>query len=298
MQIVKTVRELQRLSDSERAAGHRIALVPTMGALHAGHLSLVELARCGADRVWVSIFVNPLQFDRPDDLSAYPRPIEADLDACREAGVDVVFVPEVDEMIAPDDDAWVDVGQLTLPLCGATRRGHFRGVTTIVTKLFHAAKPQLAVFGEKDFQQLAVIRRMVRDLCFDVEIVGAPVERESDGLACSSRNNRLDPEARRQAVVLSRALDVAEKALAGGERDCNALLRGVRAEVGRASLSQIDYAELRDPETLAIAPPRIEGPTLLALAVFFRVRGDDGNGRVRLIDNRVLHPHPHQEDPP
>ena len=297
MQIVKTVRELQQLSEAERAAGHRIALVPTMGALHPGHLSLVDQARRSAERVWVSIFVNPLQVDRPDDLAAYPRSLEADLEACREAGVDAVFVPADGEMFAADADAWVDVGALTQPLCGATRPGHFRGVTTVVTKLFHAARPHVAIFGEKDFQQLAVIRRMVRDLCFDVEIEGAPVERESDGLAWSSRNNRLDPEARRQAVVLSRALEAAEKAVAEGERDCNTLLRLVRAEVGRASLSQIDYAELRDPDSLAIAPPRIEAPTLLALAVSFTVKGEDGKGRVRLIDNRVLRPQPHQQDP-
>jgi len=207
VRILETVSELQQLSDAERAAGRRIALVPTMGALHPGHLSLVKVARERADRVWVSIFVNPTQFNDPNDLSAYPRSLDADLEACELAGVDVVFRPDAGEMYPSDGQTTVEVGGLCEPLCGRARPGHFRGVTTIVSKLLLAAKPHVAVFGEKDYQQLAVIRRMVRDLGFGVEVVGAATLREADGLAMSSRNANLDPEARRQAVALVRALE-------------------------------------------------------------------------------------------
>jgi pantoate--beta-alanine ligase len=290
MRTVETVAELQRLADAERAAGRRIALVPTMGALHAGHLSLVDEARKRADRVWVSIFVNPTQFNDPTDLSKYPRTLEADLEACEAAGVDAVFLPDAGEMYPPDSETWVEVGELASPLCGRTRRGHFRGVTTIVSKLFLAAKPHVAVFGEKDYQQLAVIRRMTRDLCFDVEIVGAPIVREADGVALASRNRNLDREARRQAVTLVRALDAAENALAAGENDRDRLLGEVRREIAKAPLATIDYAELRDPVSLAPAPATLEAPALLALAALFEP-GDPATGtRVRLIDNRVLQP--------
>jgi pantoate--beta-alanine ligase len=298
MRLVENLRELQKLADAERTAGHRIALVPTMGALHSGHLSLVGEARRRADRVWVSIFVNPAQFNEVADLEGYPRTFEADLAACRELGVDVVFAPHSAEMYPPGSQTWVEVSELTKPLCGKARPGHFRGVTTIVTKLFLAAKPHVAVFGEKDFQQLAVIRRMVRDLGFDVEIVGGPTVREADGLALSSRNANLDPESRRQAVVLVRALDAAEHAVAAGERDGAALLHLVKTEIGKSTRARLDYAELRDPEDLSPAPGVLERPTLLALAVFFGPpQGCDG-ATVRLIDNRVLNPQRHMEDSP
>ena len=295
MRVVETLRELQQLADAERTAGHRIGLVPTMGALHSGHLSLVEEARRRADRVWVSIFVNPAQFNEAADLEGYPRTMEADLAACRRLGVDVVFAPQPAEMYPPGSQTWVEVTELARPLCGSARPGHFRGVTTIVTKLFLAAKPHVAVFGEKDFQQLAVIRRMVRDLGFDVEIVGGPTVREADGLALSSRNANLDPESRRQAVVLVRALDAAENAVAAGERDGAALLHLVKTEIGKSTRARLDYAELRDPEDLSPAPGVLERPTLLALAVFFGPpQGCEGES-VRLIDNRVLDPHRRME---
>ena len=298
MRVVETVRELQQLADAERAAGHRIGLVPTMGALHAGHLSLVGEARQRADRVWVTIFVNPAQFNEAADLEGYPRTFEEDLAACRQRGVDVVFAPQPAEMYAPGSQSWVDVTELTKPLCGSARPGHFRGVTTVVAKLLLAAKPHVAVFGQKDFQQLAVIRRMVRDLGFDVEIVGGPTVREADGLALSSRNANLDPEARRQAVVLVRALDAAENAVAAGQRGSAAILRLVTTEIGKAPRARLDYAELRDPEHLTPAPGVLERPTLLALAVFFDPpQGCDG-ATVRLIDNRVLNPQRHMEDSP
>jgi pantoate--beta-alanine ligase len=297
MRIVKTVRELQALADAERITGARIALVPTMGALHAGHLSLVEEARRRADRVWVSIFVNPTQFDDARDLDAYPHTPAVDFECCREAGVDVVFAPEADQLYPAGDQTRVEVTELTQPLCGSARPGHFRGVTTVVTKLLLAAKPHVAVFGEKDFQQLAVIRRMARDLGFDVEIVGAPIVREPDGLALSSRNALLDPEARVQAQLLSRALAAAERAVDADECDGARLLHLVRSEIEKAPRAVIDYAELRDPDSLEPAPPRITGPTLLALAVGLRPAEGGSGPEVRLIDNRVLHPLREREDP-
>lgn len=290
MLVIRHVAELQQLADSERSRGRRIGLVPTMGALHAGHLSLVEEARRRTDRVWLSIFVNPTQFNDPKDMDAYPSTFEADLRACREAGVDVVFAPGPDEMYEPNSQTWVDVDEITRPLCGAARPGHFRGVITIVTKLLLAAKPHVAVFGEKDFQQLAVIRRMVRDLGFDVEIVAGPIVREADGLALSSRNVNLDAEARRQALVLCQALDAAERAIAAGETRSEALLQLVKLEIGKAPRAEIDYAELRDPESLEAAPPELDRATLLALAVFIRPPGGAAGTTVRLIDNRVLRP--------
>ena len=287
MQVVRTVRELQALADGERAAGRRIALVPTMGALHAGHLSLIDEARKRADVVFVSIFVNPTQLDDPADYGAYPATFDADRERCEAAGVDAIFAPTPDELYPAGAQTWVDVSELAKPLCGSARPGHFRGVTTVVCKLLLAAKPHCAVFGQKDFQQLAVIRRMARDLGFDVEIVGAPTLREPDGLAMSSRNVNLGPTARREAVALVGALDAAEQAIADGERCRERILSRVERELASAQLGEIDYAELRDPETLESAPERLEGEVLLALAVVFRCETEDGP-RVRLIDNRVL----------
>jgi pantoate--beta-alanine ligase len=295
MRVIGTVAELQALADRERAAGAKIALVPTMGALHAGHLSLIDEARKRADRVWVSIFVNPAQFERAEDLSNYPRTREADLQRCREAGVDVVFAPECDEMVRPAGQIWIEAGESAQPLCGRSRPGHFRAVATIVAKLLLAAKPHLAVFGEKDYQQLCVIREMVRDLGFDVEIVGTPTVREADGLALSSRNVRLHPEARRQAVALVRALDAVEAAVAAGERDSARLLQRANAEIEKAPLARIDYVELRAAGSLGPVGEQLVDPALLALAVYFDsperdLPDPEAREAVRLIDNRVLDP--------
>lgn len=283
---ISSVRALQRWADAARAAGRRIALVPTMGALHAGHLALVDEARRRADLVAVSIFVNPAQFNSPADLAAYPRTLEADLAACAARGVDVAFLPTDAELYPPGHQTWVEVSELAKPLCGATRPGHFRGVATVVAKLLIAAKPHVAVFGAKDFQQLAVIRRLVADLGLDVEVVGHETVREPDGLALSSRNVHLTPETRAQALALSRSLVAAQRAIDAGERSRAALEALVAREIGAAPLAKIDYAELRDPASLAPAPETLSGPTLLALAVFFPKAGGDA---VRLIDNRVLH---------
>ncbi|MBM4382683.1 MAG: pantoate--beta-alanine ligase [Deltaproteobacteria bacterium] len=286
MERITTVRALQQRADAERLAGRRIALVPTMGALHAGHLALVDEARRRAQFVVVSIFVNPAQFNSTTDLAAYPRPLEADLAACVARGVDAVFLPTADELYPTGYQTWVEVTELAKPLCGASRPGHFRGVATVVAKLLVAAKPHFAVFGAKDFQQLALIRRLTRDLGLDVEIVGHETVRERDGLAMSSRNVHLTSETRVQALALSRALGAAQRAIDAGERSRTALEARVASEIARSPLAKIDYAELRDPESLALAPERLTTDTLLALAVFFPKAGGDV---VRLIDNAVLH---------
>jgi pantoate--beta-alanine ligase len=290
MQIIESRASLQAWSDGERAAGHRIALVPTMGALHAGHLSLVREARKRADRVIVSIFVNPTQFEDPSDFEGYPRVMEADLAACRAAKVDVVWTPTTHDLYPDGAATWVDVDRLTQPLCGSNRPGHFRGVTTIVTKLFLAARPDVAVFGEKDFQQLVVIRRMAADLGFGIEIASGQIVREPDGLALSSRNARLGPRARSQASRIAESLALAEILIISGERCVATILEAVRKELGKASQARIDYAELCDPQSLEIAPESLEGPTLLAIALQFEPDPDGKGAAVRLIDNRLLHP--------
>jgi pantoate--beta-alanine ligase len=286
MQLVRSVTELRALSDAARAAGRRVALVPTMGALHDGHLALVAVARRRADLVIVSIFVNPTQFGPREDLASYPRTLDADLTQLAPLGVDLVFAPPVAELYPDGAQTFVEVVELAKPLCGASRPAFFRGVATVVAKLLAAARPHVAVFGEKDFQQLQVVRRLARDLLLDVEIVGAPIVRETDGLAMSSRNVYLDAPMRAEALVLVRALDAAGAAVRAGERSAAVLLEQVRKEIVRAPHAQLDYAELRDPETLAELAA-IEGPALLALAVRFPAPRA-ASGEVRLIDNRVL----------
>lgn len=294
MEVIETTRALQAHAEADRRVGRRSALVPTMGALHAGHLALVDEARRRADVVAVSIFVNPAQFDARTDLAAYPRTLDADLTACRARGVERVFLPSESELYAAGYQTWLEVTELSQPLCGASRPGHFRGVATVVAKLLIAAQPHVAVFGQKDFQQLAVVRRLVRDLGLPVEIVGLPTVRESDGLALSSRNVHLAGEARRQALCLVRALDAAESALAAGERRREAVLAVAHEAIAKAPLARLDYAELRDPDTLALAPAMLTAETLLALAVC--LPRADGQGEVRLIDNRVLPAQHRRED--
>lgn len=289
MKIIESRTELQGWSDGERAAGRRVALVPTMGALHAGHLSLVEEARRHADRVVVSIFVNPTQFNDPKDFEGYPRVMEADLEACRVAGVDVVWTPTNEELYPEGAATWVDVEGLTESLCGSNRPGHFQGVTTVVTKLFLAARPHVAVFGQKDFQQLAVIRRMTTDLGFGIEIVGGQTVREADGLALSSRNVHLGPNAREQARKISECLAFVESMIADGERSRATILEAAAKKLAEATQARIDYAELRDPQSLESAPERIDGPVLFAVALQFEPDPDGEGAAVRLIDNRLIH---------
>lgn len=272
MQIINSAREAHECLPRDH---RRRVLVPTMGALHRGHLELIRLARAAAGvdgEVAVSIFVNPLQFEPGSDYERYPRPEKEDEELCRAGGVDLIFRPSPNDLYFPDRSVAVEENELSRVLEGAARPGHFRGVCTVVTKLFHLLGPQAAVFGEKDFQQLAIIRRLVRDLNFPIEIVAAPTVRELDGLACSSRNRYLNEEERAQAPVLRRAL------LAAAERkgSADAILKFVRAMIEEQPLARIDYVDLVDAESLQ----RIDSwrpNSLLAVAVFF--------GRTRLIDN-------------
>lgn len=276
MQVIRTVPELRDRLRERR--GKKRAFVPTMGALHEGHLSLCDHARNAigpkGDLV-ASIFVNPAQFGPGEDFEAYPRPLDADLDKCRARGVDLIFAPEADALYRPDRSVAVTENTLSRGLCGASRPGHFDGVCTVVTKLFHLVQPDLAVFGEKDYQQLAVIRRMVRDLDFPVEILGAPIVREDSGLAMSSRNQYLSERERAEAPALHRALAAAAEASTAGEA-----LALARRELDTTSLGRIDYLEAVDPETLEPLPKDSTGPGRLLLAVFF--------GKTRLIDNGAI----------
>ena len=276
MKLIETVAEMQQFAREHRG---EIALVPTMGYLHEGHASLMLEAKKRAPLVAVSIFVNPTQFGVNEDLDSYPRDLERDLRVAGEAGVDVVFAPKAGDMYPPGYQSYLDVEEITRELCGASRPGHFRGVTTVVAKLFNIMAPKVAIFGKKDFQQLAVIRRMALDFNMDLEIVGMPIVRESDGLALSSRNSKLDPAGRAGALCLSRALAAARAAFRGGERSVNELRSVALAPIQGESLAQLDYLEFRDPETLAPLQ-QADGGTLLALAV--RI------GAVRLIDNCIL----------
>jgi len=279
METLTTPRAMQRWADQVRQAGRCIGLVPTMGYLHEGHLSLVHEAQRRCDCCVVSIFVNPLQFGPREDLSQYPRDLGRDTALLRQANVDVVYVPEVAAMYPEGFQTEVQVTEVTRGLCGASRPGHFRGVTTVVAKLFNAVKPHVAVFGTKDFQQLVAIRRMVADLDFDVDIVGAPIVRETDGIAMSSRNAYLSVPEREAARCLSRALAAGQDLVRHGEKRAAAVREAVHRTLAAEPLARVDYIELVDPETLR-AVDEINGPMLLALAVFV--------GRTRLIDNALI----------
>jgi len=279
MDIITTAAGMQQRSREWRRAGRRIGFVPTMGALHEGHLALVRRARERSDAVAVSIFVNPTQFGPNEDFARYPRPFERDAELCRAAGADAVFHPGVEEMYAPDASTWVTEERLSRGLCGAARPRVVPGVCTVVARLFNLVQPDLAVFGEKDAQQLRVIRRMVRDLGFPVEIVSHPIVREPDGLAMSSRNRYLSPEERRQALCLRRALDAVLARHTAGEREAAALRAVLRAAIAAEPGARLDYAEVVDDETLEPVA-RCDRPCLALLAVFI--------GRTRLIDNTRL----------
>ena len=282
MTIVESSREMQRLSLDLRAQGKRIGFVPTMGNLHDGHLSLVRIAKNRADVVVVSIFVNPTQFGPNEDFAAYPRTFDADRALCELEGVDFIFFPSVPDMYPQGASVAVAESSLSRTLCGASRPGHFDGVCTVVAKLFNAVLPHLAVFGEKDAQQLRIVRRMVRDLLFPVEIVSGPTRREPDGLAMSSRNQYLSPSQRPQAACLRRALDAAERLFSSGERRPDALLQAMRDVVSACPDAIIDYVALVDDESLQPLDAPVSRPALAALAVWV--------GQPRLIDNAVLRP--------
>lgn len=279
MKVCRTIAELREALAPSRSAGRSIGFVPTMGYLHAGHLALAARARTENDVVVVSIFVNPTQFGPAEDLARYPRDLPRDLKLCEEAGVDLVFAPEPGEMYPAGFQTHVEVENLSRGLCGARRPGHFRGVATVVVKLFNIVQPTRAYFGEKDAQQLRVIRRLVRDLDLPLTIVPVPTVREPDGLAMSSRNVYLSAEERRAALVLYRALRLAEDLFARGERDAAAIAAGMEALIAAEPLARMDYLEVVDDETLEPVQ-KLERPALVALAVYF--------GKTRLIDNTVL----------
>ncbi|MCY6484954.1 pantoate--beta-alanine ligase [Clostridium aestuarii] len=276
MDTVKTIKEVREYIKQWRRQGLSVALVPTMGYLHDGHKSLVERASKENHRVIVSIFVNPTQFGPNEDLDTYPRDLEHDKKVCESAGASLIFNPEPSEMYFDDRCTNVEVEGLTNGLCGAKRPGHFSGVCTVVSKLFNIVTPDRAYFGEKDAQQLAVIKRMVRDLSFDIEIVGCPIVREKDGLAKSSRNIYLSKEERQEALSLNRSLRRAKKRLKDGERDTNIIKKAIEEEINKETLSKIDYIEIINSEDLKPVE-KIEKTVLIAIAVFI--------GKTRLIDN-------------
>lgn len=280
MKILQTVLEAQNFSEALRIAGKKLALVPTMGALHEGHLTLAKEARKKADVVMVSIFVNPTQFGPNEDFDRYPRTLEADLAALASIGVDAVFTPAVSDMYPPYDRTWVTVSELDQHLCGASRPGHFRGVTTIVARLFLACRPQVAVFGLKDAQQFLIIRRMIRDLHFGIELLGVETVREPDGMAMSSRNRYLSETERKDAVVVSEAVFSARAMVLAGESDAKKIAAQMLEILQKVPYAVIQYAEVVETEGLqpveTIAPHQ---EVLCAVAVFF--------GKTRLIDNQM-----------
>jgi len=279
MEIIASVTEMQERARAALAAGKTISFVPTMGFLHQGHASLLQEGRARGDLLVLSIFVNPTQFGVGEDFESYPRDLQRDSEIAAENGVDIIFAPTAGEMYPQGFQTYVNVEKVSLPLCGSSRPGHFRGVTTVVAKLFNIVKPTLAFFGEKDFQQLVVIRRMVRDLNMDVKIVGMPTIREDDGLAKSSRNSYLSPEERRAALCLSRSLAAVSDLYRDGEKNIGILRVGLLAILNSEPLARIDYVEFLDGDSLE-EPGQADDRTVVALAV--RI------GTTRLIDNTMI----------
>jgi pantoate--beta-alanine ligase len=281
MRIIEHIREMQRWSEIQRQRGERIVFVPTMGFLHDAHLSLVRDGKKRGDRVVVSIFVNPAQFSPNEDFAAYPRDFERDRGLLEREHADILFHPSVREIYPEGYQTHVDVDKLGVLLCGAHRPGHFQGVATVVAKLFNIVRPHVAIFGEKDYQQLQLVRRLTRDLNFDIEIVGHPIVREADGLAMSSRNIYLSPEERQAALCLSRSLSRAACMVQRGETRGQVITDAVRAGIEKEPLARMEYVSLCDSATLEPVE-EIEESALLALAV--RI------GKTRLIDNQILKP--------
>lgn len=278
MQIEKTVAGVKAQVKAWKKEGLSVGLVPTMGYLHEGHKSLIDRAVEENDRVVVSIFVNPIQFGPTEDLESYPRDLKADSLLCEKAGAALIFAPEPSEMYAEDFTTFVDMSGVTAELCGKSRPIHFRGVCTVVNKLFNIAMPDRAYFGQKDAQQLAVIRRMVRDLNMNLEIIGCPIIREADGLAKSSRNTYLSAEERQAAFVLSRAVKAGQAMVQAGEKDGEKVLAEMRRIISEEPLARIDYVEMVKWDTIEIHH-RVDCPVLVAIAVFI--------GKTRLIDNFI-----------
>jgi len=280
MKIIESVEKMQFISNKLRKQGHIIGLVPTMGFLHEGHLSLMHKAKKDTERLIISIFVNPTQFIAGEDYGQYPRDIESDIKKSKEVGVDIIFHPDVDEMYSEKFYTYVNVEKITERLCGRSRPGHFRGVATVVAKLFNICKPHKAYFGEKDFQQLLVIKKMVKDLNMDVDVIGLPILRESDGLAMSSRNSYLSKEERLSALSLNRALKSAEDMIKKGEFNAKIIMDEMERIIKSEKRTVIDYIDICNPETLEPFNV-IEDKALIAVAVKI--------GKARLIDNRVVY---------
>lgn len=279
MQLFSNISEMQQFSESQRLAGKRIALVPTMGALHEGHLTLAREAKKHADVVIVSIFVNPTQFGPNEDFSRYPRTLEADVALLETVGVDAVFTPTKESIYTEHDRTWVTVNELDQHLCGASRPGHFNGVTTIVARLFLICRPHVAVFGRKDAQQFLILRRMTQDLHFGIELMGVETVREPDGLAMSSRNRYLSEIERKEALVVSKAVFKAKKWIESGEKNVSIIKEAMRKEIEKSEIARLDYAEIVETETLQPINEIKEGQEVLAaVAVYF--------GKTRLIDNQ------------
>lgn len=279
MKIIHSVSEMQALADTVRRTGKTTAFIPTMGYLHEGHLSLLRIGKRTADNLVLSIFVNPAQFGPNEDLSSYPRSLEADLDLARQEGVDVVFVPTDKDLYQEGYQTYVELEKLPGHLCGLSRPVFFRGITTVVSQLFNIVKPDFAVFGEKDFQQLAIIRQMVKDLKFDLEVLGGPIIREKDGLAMSSRNAYLKPDMRPAALTLSRALAKAKEMVADEIYAADAIAGKAKKIFSQYANIEVDYISLCDPNSLEPVE-NIEKDTLMALAVNLE--------KIRLIDNTIL----------
>ena len=279
MQIVGTIKEVRELVKSWKKAGETVALVPTMGYLHEGHGSLIERARKENDKVVVSIFVNPMQFGPNEDLASYPRDLEKDSAYCESLGADLIFHPEPEEMYHEGFSSYVDMSVLTEELCGLSRPVHFRGVCTVVSKLFHIVQPDRAYFGEKDAQQLAIIKHMVEDLNIDVEVIGCPIVREDDGLAKSSRNTYLSPEERKAALILSKTIELGKKLVADGETDAEKLVQKMKENIETEPMARIDYVKAVNGLTMQ-QQKEVKAPMLVAMAVYI--------GKTRLIDNFIL----------
>lgn len=280
MRTIEKIDEIRSVLDSERKANHSIALVPTMGFLHAGHLSLIKEARKNNDIVVVSIFVNPTQFGPNEDLETYPRDLNRDQELCKQEGVDYIFNPSVKEMYGEDYATYVITeSDITNKLCGASREGHFKGVMSVVTKLFNIIGPEKAYFGRKDYQQVAVIKKMVRDLNIHVQIIDCPIVRESDGLAMSSRNTYLSPKERKDALVLSRSLKEAKESILNGEKNKKVIREEILDKINEIPYSEIDYVEILDATTLEDIET-IDRDVVIALAVKI--------GKPRLIDNIIV----------
>lgn len=277
MKVVKTIKEVREIVSEWKKQGLSVGLVPTMGYLHEGHQSLIRCSNEN-DRTVVSVFVNPIQFGPNEDFASYPRDLERDTKKCEEAGADLIFAPEASEMYAEDFSSFVDMTGPTDELCGLRRPGHFRGVCTVVSKLFNIVTPDRAYFGQKDAQQLAVIRRMVRDLSFGIEIVGCPIVREEDGLAKSSRNTYLSTDERKAAVVISKSLKSGQEMIEKGETDTAKIIDSITAMIESEPLAKIDYIKAVDADSIEPVNT-VSGRVLFAAAVYI--------GKTRLIDNFI-----------